>query len=108
MTWPNLGAATTATRAVAMTAQASNAFFAFMCDCIDRHARGDWGDVCTEDRECNERSIEDGSRILSAYTMPAEIRAATNRDDDAIWIITEAEDDDGERSGTIVLFPEEY
>ncbi len=59
-----------------------------------RHARGDWGDLCTEDLEENELSLEQGFRLLSAYHL---------KDLTKIWIITEAD-----RSATTILLPEEY
>lgn len=61
---------------------------------IKRHASGDWGDVCPEDKKENEFSVEHGFRIMSVYTIP---------DGGKIWIITEAD-----RSSTTVLTPEEY
>ncbi len=30
---------------------------------LQRHARGDWGDLCEEDRQANEHALIDGSRI---------------------------------------------
>ncbi len=60
---------------------------------INRHVRGDWGDVDSEDWERNDDSIEDGSRIVSAYETTAG----------RLWIITEVD-----RSVTTVLLPEEY
>lgn len=59
-----------------------------------RHASGDWGELDPEDQAENERSLEAGRRLLSAY------RAA---DDVRFWIITEAD-----RSVTTILLPEEY
>ena len=61
---------------------------------IQRHQRGDWGDVCAEDKAENELSLENGFRLLSAYTLPGDCK---------IWIITEAD-----RSSTTILLPEEY
>jgi hypothetical protein len=61
---------------------------------IARHVAGDWGDLEEEDRLENDRSLRDGSRLLSAYHL---------RDGTKIWIITEAD-----RSATTVLLPEEY
>lgn len=61
---------------------------------LQRHARGDWGDVPAEDRAANERSICEGCRLLSAYT---------DRKGTKFWIITEAD-----RSVTTVLLPENY
>lgn len=34
---------------------------------LSRHAQGDRGAVCKEDREANEEALTDGSRLLSAY-----------------------------------------
>ena len=61
---------------------------------LDRHVNGDWGDVPEADKQENEVAIEQGFRILSAYTTSAG---------DKIWILTEAD-----RSATIVMLPEEY
>src|SRR5689334_18082086 len=32
-----------------------------------RHHHGDWGDLCAEDRQANERALRLGGRLLSAY-----------------------------------------
>jgi len=67
---------------------------------ISRHASGDWGEeLCDEDRELNEQALSDGSRLLSSYRTKASRK---------IWVITEAEDDSGQRAATTVLLPEEY
>lgn len=63
-------------------------------DCLRRHAAGDWGEVCEEDRKENELSLREGFRILSVYR---------DRHDTKFWIITEAD-----RSATTVLLPDEY
>jgi hypothetical protein len=60
---------------------------------LSRHARGDWGEVCPDDREQNELSLNEGYRLLSVY------RSGDKR----FWIITEAD-----RSVTTVLMPEDY
>ena len=59
-----------------------------------RHATGDWGDVPPEDAFENDRAVQQGCRILSAYTLSDRTR---------IWVITEAD-----RSSTCLLLPEEY
>ena len=59
-----------------------------------RHALGDWGERCDEDRQANDEAVADDLRILSAYRL---------NDGTKIWIITEAD-----RSATTVLLPEEY
>jgi len=61
---------------------------------LSRHASGDWGDLCEEDRIENEFSLEQGFRLLSSY----KLRSGT-----VIWVITEAD-----RSSTTLLLPDEY
>jgi hypothetical protein len=61
---------------------------------LARHAAGDWGELDAHDRRANNRAIKDGTRILSAYTLPGGRK---------LWIITEAD-----RSVTTILLPEEY
>jgi hypothetical protein len=68
-------------------------FSKFVVASIRRHAAGDWGDLCKEDKEANEAALIFESRLLSAYQSgPVKI-----------WIITE-----WDRSVTTVLFPDEY
>jgi hypothetical protein len=66
---------------------------------LQRHARGDWGDVCEEDRQANEQALIDGSRLLSPYRTSLGVK---------LWIITEAVDDSGKRVATTILLPSEY
>jgi hypothetical protein len=66
---------------------------------LEKHQRGDWGEVCQEDKELNDQSLVDGSRILSAYKTLMG---------DRLWLITEAVGDDGRRSSTTILLPSEY
>lgn len=66
---------------------------------LARHARSDWGDVNEEDKELNDESVQDGSRILSAYRTSLGVK---------LWIITEATDDLGRRASTTIMLPEEY
>ena len=61
---------------------------------LHRHHRGDWGEVCDEDRASNEEPLVHGLRLLSVY------RAA---DGTRFWIITEHD-----RSVTTVLLPSDY
>ena len=61
---------------------------------LQRHASGDWGELCPEDKQENEFSLKHGSRILSAYRLS---------DGTKLWIITEAD-----RSATTLLLPSEY
>ena len=61
---------------------------------LRRHQAGDWGDLDEEDKAENEFSLEHDLRLLSAYTLPTQVK---------IWVITEAD-----RSVTTLLLPEEY
>lgn len=61
---------------------------------LRRHAVGDWGELCDEDRESNEEGIRHGERLLSAYL---------DRLGNRFWIITE-----WDRSITSILLPEDY
>lgn len=61
---------------------------------LERHQSGDWGDLCEEDKEENERALKMGYRIFSSYH---------DRHGTKFWIITEAD-----RSLTTILLPEEY
>ena len=60
---------------------------------LARHVRGDWGDICPEDKKENEFSLQRRLRLLSSYTI----------DGTKLWIITEAD-----RSATTFLLPSEY
>lgn len=67
---------------------------------IARHASGDWGDLCDEDKMANESAVKNGARILSAYSL---------NDGTKIWLITDAVVDEfGNRQATTILLPEEY
>jgi len=66
---------------------------AAVMDAIDRHASGDWGDLPEEDVRSNERALQVGGRLFSAYDSGGT----------RFWIITEAD-----RSATTILLPEDY
>jgi hypothetical protein len=68
-------------------------FAKFVNESFVRHANGDWGDMCEEDKEANEYALENELRLFSAY----------KKGDWKIWIITE-----WDRSVTTALFPDEY
>lgn len=65
-----------------------------MHSALRRHHRGDWGDVCPQDREENERSLGDGSRLFSVFRTKAGVK---------FYIITEHT-----RDVTTCLLPDEY
>ena len=62
---------------------------------MNRHLRGDWGDVSLADQKANDMALLLDTRILSAYH--------TEKDHVKFWIITEAD-----RSATTILLPDEY
>ena len=61
---------------------------------LDQHVQGQWGQVDEEDWEANNRSLMDGTRLVSAYQTLKGVK---------IWVITEAD-----RSATTLLLPEDY
>jgi len=66
---------------------------------LAKHAAGDWGEVDAGDAALNDQALINGERLLSAYkTLKGE----------RIWIITEAEGDDGNRECSTLLTPSEY
>lgn len=68
-------------------------------DFLVRHVAGDWGEMSDDDRKANDEAIKDGGRIFSAYMTKAGVK---------VWVITEAEDDNGQRAATTLLLPDEY
>ena len=38
---------------------------------LSRHQRGDWGDALEEDKELNDRALEEGGQLLSVYCLDA-------------------------------------
>ena len=60
--------------------------------------RRDWGDLDAEDKSLNDLALKDGSRLLAYHTTLGT----------KLYVITEAEDDDGQRAATTMLLPDEY
>lgn len=60
---------------------------------IGRHHRGDWGDLCEDDRSANENALFAGGRILSSYRVA----------DEKLYCITE-----WDRTVTTLLLAREY
>ena len=81
------------TRGIAEAIEESPQLFIEIIDAYARYINGDYGELCIEDIEENEKAIEYGGRILAKYE--------TSVDD--IYIITEAD-----RSHTTFLFWHEY
>jgi hypothetical protein len=60
---------------------------------LERHSRGDWGDLAEADRVANEQALAAGSFVLSAY------RVGTQR----VWVVTEPD-----QGTTTIMLPSEY
>lgn len=82
------------TRDVGSKLNEDRKFQIFVNESINRHRSGDWGDLDGEDKQLNEKALENGGSLLSSYKY---------EDGTKIWIITKAD-----RSVTTILFPEEY
>ena len=84
---------------IAQAMRDDHSFLLSVRECLDRHCRGDWGDVGEDSRQMNddaieaERSGKPTDRLFSLYRIG----------DREIYIITECD-----RSATTILFPEEY
>lgn len=63
-------------------------------DLLDRHVRGDWGNLDPEDAHANNFALENGERLLSSYELA---------DGSKVWVITE-----WDRSATTLLRPSDY
>ena len=65
-----------------------------MFGALGRHVHGDWGDVDEEDWQANDVSLQEGTRLLSAYHTTSGTK---------FWVITE-----WDRSLTTILLPSDY
>lgn len=65
-----------------------------VAEALTRHAFADWGDVCRDDAEDNDRALIVGDRLFSAYT---------GRKGGSFFVVTESD-----RSVTTVLLPDDY
>ncbi len=77
----------------AMEVLSSQGFDETLAVLLTRHASGDWGEVCDEDKALNDDAVRDGGRIMSAYVVGSE----------KLWVITEMD-----RSVTTALRPDDY
>ncbi len=74
-------------------------FAQFVQKSLNRHVKGDWGDVDAEDKGANDQALKQDTRLLSSYNDDRFPKNGVA----TIWIITEAD-----RSATTILFPDEY
>lgn len=66
---------------------------------LDKHLRGDWGEVDADDQRANDQALLDGSRLLSSYRTLKGVE---------LWMLTEAVGDDGRRASSVLTLPSEY
>jgi hypothetical protein len=78
---------------VSNACEKSYKFFVEVLEALNRYAKCDWGDLCSEDKQANEDALANGYRILAKY----------DTSEGPIYIITE-----WYRSVTTVLFTDEY
>ncbi len=88
-----------ATRGVYDLACQDPDFDKFVQESLNRHVKGDWGDVDDEDKQTNDQALKQDIRLLSAYNDDRFPKNGVA----TIWIITEAD-----RRATTILFPDEY
>ena len=65
---------------------------------LARHESGDWGEIDPGDVGLNEDGTRSGARIFSVYKLDAG----------TVWIITNGDDEAGNRDATTILRPDEY
>ena len=61
---------------------------------LERHHRGDWGDLTEREQQQNDEALAEGAQLLSIYSTPQGVK---------FWIITEED-----RSVTTILLPIDY
>jgi len=88
-----------ASRGVYDLACQNSDFARFIQKSLNRHVKGDWGNVDDEDKQTNDQSLKQDTRLVSAYNDDRFPKHGVA----TIWIITEAD-----RSATTILFPDEY
>ncbi|MDY0237057.1 MAG: hypothetical protein RBR71_13610 [Gudongella sp.] len=68
--------------------------------CLDRHTSGDWGDLCDDDKQLNQNSLDEERE--KGYTYE-NLFSSYDTDLEKIYVITECD-----RSVTTILLSEEY
>jgi hypothetical protein len=90
---------TVQTQGIAHTTQNDPVFAHNIQAIFSRYCKGDWGDLCDDDKKMNDDAVTMGNdRILASYNVPT-----AQADTKKVYIITEYD-----RSVTTVLFADEY
>jgi predicted transcriptional regulator len=82
-----------ASKGVAELARANKKFAAFIKESLDRHRKGDWGEMSDEVRQLNNINLGINTRLFSSYE---------SKGFPEIWITTEPD-----RSFSTIMFPDE-
>ncbi len=69
-------------------------------ECLERHCRGDGGDLCDDDKQLNQNSLNKEKRTGRSYDS---LFSSYKTDAGNIYVITECD-----RSVTTILLSEEY
>jgi predicted transcriptional regulator len=80
-------------KGVADLARENRKFAVFVEKSLERHRRGDWGDMSDEERQLNNRNLEINRRLFSSYESGGFPE---------IWLTTEPD-----RSSSTIMFPDE-
>lgn len=72
------------TARVAEKINEDNTFNQFVIDSINRHLSGDWGEVCEEDAELNNRNP---LNAMSAYIAPDGVKIWIKQDFDFLTVL---------------------
>ncbi len=80
-------------KGVAELARQKRKFAAFIKESLDRHRRGDWGEMSDEVRQLNNQNLGINTRLFSSYESAGFPE---------IWITTEAD-----RSFSTIMFPDD-
>lgn len=90
---------TVLTSGIAHESQNDPVFALNVMNAFGRYRKGDWGDLCDDDKKMNDEAVKTGDdRILAAYNLPT-----SQGEQKKIYIITECD-----RSVTTILFADEY
>ena len=72
----------------------------FFEECLTGHSKGDWGNLCSDDKEMNDAAIE-SEKEGNGYTD--SLMSVYRKNGLEYWFITE-----WDRSVTTILLPDEY
>ena len=77
----------------------------FAAECLARFVRGDWGELCADDRRANRAADQTGGQVVGNYPLPPALAHHRQPQDAtaALWVVK-----DGGTGALAVLFPGDY